>query len=240
MNTAKREAQSLPMNEQKRPCKGVPSVKKVNFTRKDNCVFTVELQKANEIQRNTGLKVKRCKRSRRRSSYNGSGKSKNGDYDEKPLTSVYDVFEQKNCCGTPVARRPSGNDIQESDACAPERIQERKQSLGQQVFSPFETGIKSVVNNTSFYDDDVALAALNLSEIITSSSRASNEVEQDHLTNSLQAESNQFYGLPLKVKELLHKFKGIETLYGKLDLESCCLLVCCVYHVLTKTRNDLQ
>ena len=67
---------------------------------------------------------------------------------------------------------------------------------------------------SSFYGDDSALAALNLSEIITSSA-ASVPAQRDICTSSMKEESNQFYGLPRQVKELLQKYKGIESLYGK-------------------------
>ena len=48
MSTAKREAQSLPMTEQKRRRESVPSVKKVNFTHNSNSALTVAGQFANE------------------------------------------------------------------------------------------------------------------------------------------------------------------------------------------------
>ncbi|CAH3199256.1 unnamed protein product, partial [Porites evermanni] len=108
----------------------------------------------------------------------------------KPLN-VFQPSEQKNCCSTPVARQPSV-------ACVPERVQEL------QAFSPASSSFLS--------DDDVALAALNLSEIITSSCGTSDTVKGD-IVSSRQEGSNQFYGLPVKVKELLQKLKGIETLY---------------------------
>lgn len=197
MNTAKREAQSIPITEQKRRREGVPTVKKLNFTRKKS----EPAIKSNEIQRKAGLKVRRSKRSRRKSSYSSCSESevvvneKLKNSEGKPLN-AFQPSEQKNCCSTPVARQPSV-----ALACVPERVQEL------QVFSPASFSFLS--------DDDVALAALNLSEIITSSCGTSDTVKGDIIASSRQEGSNQFYGLPVKVKELLQKLKGIETLYGK-------------------------
>lgn len=198
MNIAKREAQSILITEQKRRREGVPTVKKLNFTRKTS----EPAIKSNEIQRRAGLKVRRSKRSRRKSSYSSCSESevvvnekkKHSEGKAKPLN-VFQPSEQKNCCSTPVARQPSV-------ACVPERVQEL------QAFSPASSSFLS--------DDDVALAALNLSEIITSSCGTSDTVKGD-IVSSRQEGSNQFYGLPVKVKELLQKLKGIETLYGKIS-----------------------
>ena len=204
MNTAKREAQSIPITEQKRQREGVPTAKKLNFTRKNHCTTTSEPAiKSNEIQRKAGLNVRRSKRSRRRSSNSScsesevlvNDKEKLSEGKAKPLN-AFQSSEQKNCCSTPVARQPSV-------ACVPERVQEL------QVFSPASSSFLS--------DDDVALAALNLSEIITSSCGTSDTVKGDIIASSRQEGSNQFYGLPVKVKELLQKLKGIETLYGKIN-----------------------
>lgn len=195
MNTAKREAQSIPITEQKRRREGVPTVKKLNFTRKTS----EPAIKSNEIQRKAGLKVRRSKRSRRKSSYSSCSESevvvneKLKNSEGKPLN-AFQPSEQKNCCSTPVARQPSV-------ACVPERVHEL------QAFSPASCSFLS--------DDDVALAALNLSEIITSSCGTLDTVKGDIIASSRQEGSNQFYGLPVKVKELLQKLKGIETLYGK-------------------------
>lgn len=204
MNTAKREAESIPITEQKRRREGVPTVKKLNFTRKNHCTTTSEPAiKSNEIQRKAGLKVRRSKRSRRRSSYSSCSESevvvnekkKLSEGKAKPLN-AFQPSEQNNCCSTPVARQPSV-------ACVPERVQEL------QAFSP--------ASSSFLYEDDVALAALNLSEIITSSCGTSDTVKGDIIASSRQEGSNQFYGLPVKVKELLQKLKGIETLYGKIS-----------------------
>lgn len=204
MNTAKREAQSIPITEQKRRREGVPTAKKLNFTRKNHCTTTSEPAiKSNEIQRKAGLNVRRSKRSRRRSSNSSCSESEVLVNDKKKLSegkakplNAFQSSEQKNCCSTPVARQPSV-----ALACVPERVQEL------QVFSPASSSFLS--------DDDVALAALNLSEIITSSCGTSDTVKGDIIASSRQEGSNQFYGLPVKVKELLQKLKGIETLYGK-------------------------
>ena len=202
MNIAKREAQSILITEQKRRREGVPTVKKLNFTRKNHCTTTPEpALKSNEIQRKAGLKVRRSKRSRRKSSYSSCSESevvineKEKHSEGKPLN-AFQPSEQKNCCSTPVARQPSL-------ACVPERVQEL------QAFSP--------ASSSFLYDDDLALAALNLSEIITSSCGTSDTVKGDITVRSRKEESNQFYGLPVKVKELLQKLKGIETLYGKIS-----------------------
>lgn len=198
MNTAKREAQSIPITEQKRRREGVPTVKKLNFTRKTS----EPAIKSNEIQRKAGLKVRRSKRSRRKSSYSSCSASevvvneKKKHSEGKPLNAFQPSEQKKNCCSTPVARQPSV-------ACVPERVQEL------QAFSP--------ASSSFLYDDDVALAALNLSEIITSSCGTSDTVKGDITIRSRKEESNQFYGLPVKVKELLQKLKGIETLYGKIS-----------------------
>lgn len=209
MNTMKREAHSLTMNDHKRRCEGVPSVKKVNFGRK----LTAAHAKSNEIQTTTDLKVKRSRRSKRRSSYGicsesevnekqPSGKCKN------PST---DVFAQ-NFCSTPIRR---GNDIQDRVTQVSASVQKHEAKFGGQTSSTFGADFKSLVDTSSFYGDDSALAALNLSEIISSSSGASAPVQRDNCINSIKEESNQFFGLPLKVKELLQKYKGIENLYGK-------------------------
>ena len=221
MNTAKREAYSLPMNDQKRRREGVPSVKKVNFRRK----LTADHAKSNEIQTTSDLKVKRSRRSKRRSSYSscsesevdGNGKnrecSKNGKQPagkcKNPLTDVV-VFVQENYCSTPVRRR---NDIQDCVTQVSASIHEHEPKFEGHASTPFRTDLKSVVDTSSFYGDDSALAALNLSEIISSSSAASDPVQREN--SSMKEESNQFYGLPLTVKELLQKYKGIESLYGK-------------------------
>lgn len=233
MSTAKREAQSLPMTEQKRRRESVPSVKKVNFMHNSNSALTADHPKNNETQKKSGLKVRRSRKSRHRTSYNSCSESEGGVDEKSSRLSKIDVTnnreelqdgkrlnavnaqEQKNCCSTPVSRR--GNDVKDCGAHVSQNVHEREQSFGRHAInSPFGTGIKSMVNNSSFYDDDVALAALNLSEIITSSGVASTAVEGDNGASLLTNESNQFYGLPLKVKELLHRFKGIETLYGKI------------------------
>ena len=202
MNTAKREAQSILITEQKRRREGVPTVKKLNITRKNHCTTTPEPAiKSNEIQRKAGLKVRRSKRSRRKSSYSSCSESevvineKEKHSEGKPLN-AFQPSEQKNCCSTPVARQPSV-------ACVPERVQEL------QAFSP--------ASSSFLYDDDVALAALNLSEIITSSCGTSDTVKGNITVMSRKEESNQFYGLPMRVKELLQELKGIETLYGKIS-----------------------
>lgn len=205
MNTAKREAYSLPVNDHKRRCEDVPSVKKVNFRRK----LTADHVKSNEIQTTSDLKVKRSKRSKRRSSHSScsesevneqrpSGKCKN------PLTDV--VFAQ-NFCSTPV-RRDCVVQVSAS-------VHKHEPKFEGQSSSPFGTDFKSVVDTSSFYGDDSALAALNLSEITSSSSAASAPVQRDNCVTSMKEESNQFFGLPLEVKELLQKYKGIENLYGK-------------------------
>ena len=231
MNTTKREAQSPPVNDQKRRCEGVPSVKKVNFKRNSK---TTDLAKGNEFQRNSNLKVKRSKKTRRRTSCSSCSESEAGveeknhvlpkmdvvhvgdnssELDKNPLMALR-LSEQKNCCSTPVSS--SGHGVQNGVSLVSESSHKRELSVGQHVNSPFGTpGIKSLINNSSFYDDDVALASLNLSEIITLSCGAINVVEGADSLNSLKDFTNQFYGLPLKVKDLLHKYKGIETLYGK-------------------------
>ena len=227
MNTAKREAHSLPRNDQKRRCEGVPSVKKVNFRRSNDCVLTADHAKDNKIPKTSGLKVRRSRRSKRRSSHSscsesevgGNGKnselSKNEDRSvncQNPLA-VVDVSGQKNCCSTPIRK---GNDMQDCVAQVSASVRKHEQTFERDASSPFGTGIKSIVNNSSFYDDDGVLASLNLSEIITSSG-ASNPVQRDsNCTSSMKKESNQFYGLPVEVKELLQKFKGIGSLYGKI------------------------
>lgn len=228
MNSVKREGQSLPMTEQKRRREGVPSVKKVNFRRNSNNVLTGESAKVNEIQKNAALKVRRSKRSKRRTSYSSCSESEIGEKDlrlsridvdnnsrehaENDLIAVrVSVSGQKNFCSTPVLRRRNG--MQDCVGDVSKTIHEREQSFGQLANSPFGAGIGTVVNSSSFYDDDVALATLNLSEIISSSCGTSKAVEGGNGASSLTSESNQFYGLPLKVKELLYKFKGIETLY---------------------------
>lgn len=235
MNTAKREAQSLPMTDQKRRCEGIPSVKKVNFRRNSK---TTDLAKGNEFQSNSNLKVKRSKKPRRRASCSSCSESEAGadeknhvlpkmdvahvddnssEHDKNPLMALR-PSEQKNCCSTPVSSR--GHGMQNCVPLVSESIRRRELSAGQHADSPLigTPGTKSLVNNSSFYDDDVALASLNLSEIITSSCGTINVVEGADSLNSLKdakGSANQFYGLPLRVKDLLHKFKGIETLYGK-------------------------
>lgn len=205
MNTAKREAYSLPVNDHKRRCEDVPSVKKVNFRRK----LTADHVKSNEIQTASDLKVKRSKRSKRRSSHSScsesevneqrrSGKCKN------PLTDV--VFAQ-NFCSTPVRR--------DCVAQVSASVHKPEPKFEGQSSSPFGTDFKSVVDTSSFYGDDSALAALNLSEITSSSSAASAPVQRGNCVTSMKEESNQFFGLPLEVKELLQKYKGIGNLYGK-------------------------
>jgi len=129
-----------------------------------------------------------------------SGKSKN------PLT---DVDFGQNFCSTPIRR---GNDIKDCVAQASASVQKHEAKFGGQTSSTFGADFKSLVDTSSFYGDDSALAALNLSEIVSSSSCASAHVQRDNI-NSIKEESNQFFGLPLKVKELLQKYKGIENLY---------------------------
>lgn len=210
MNTAKREAHSLPMNDRKRRCEGVPLVKKVNFGRK----LTAHHAKSNEIQATTDLKVKRSRRSKRRSSYGICSESEVNEKQpsvkcKNPSTDV--VFAQ-NFCSTPIRR---GNDIQDRVTQVSASVQKHEAKFGGQTSSPFAAYFKSLLDTSSFYGDDSALAALNLSEIISSSSGASAPVQRDNCINSIKEESNQFFGLPLKVKELLQKYKGIENLYGK-------------------------
>ncbi|KAL9966164.1 hypothetical protein ACROYT_G024201 [Oculina patagonica] len=213
------------MNDQKRRREGAPSVKKVNFRRNSNCVLTAEADhaKGNENQKTSGLKVKRSRRSKRRSSLSscseseagGDGKnresSKHGKQPneklcEKSLTGVV-VSERKTYCSTPVRR---GNDIPDCVAHVSASIQV-EQAFERQN-SPFGAGIRSIVENSSFFGDDSALADLNLSEIITSSA-ASVPAQRDNCTSSMKEESSQFYCLPLQVKELIQKYKGIESLY---------------------------
>lgn len=226
MNTVKREAHSLPTNDQKRRREGAPSVKKVNFRRNNNCLLTAEADhaKGNENQKTSGLKVKRSKRSKRRSSLSscsesevgGDGKSRESSkHDKQPvekceksLTGVV-VSKQKTYCSTPIRR---GNDIPDCVAHVSASI--HVEQAFERQSSPFGAGIKSIVENSSFFGDDSALADLNLSEIITSSA-SSVPAQRDNCTSTMKEESSQFYGLPLEVKELLQKYKGIESLYGK-------------------------
>jgi len=95
-------------------------------------------------------------------------------------------------------------------------VHKREPKFEGQPSSPFGADFKSVVDTSSFYGDDSALAALNLSEIISSSAAASAPVQRDNCESSTKEESNQFFGLPFEVKELLQKYKGIEHLYGKI------------------------
>ena len=211
MNTAKRETYSLPMNDHKRRCEGVPSVKKVHFRRK----LTVDHAKSNEIQTTSDLKVKRSRRSKRRSSHSSCSES---EVNEKrtagkcknPLQ--HEVVFAQNFCSTPVR---SGNDMQDYVAQVSVSVQKHEPKFEGQTSSLFGADFKSVVDTSSFYGDDSALAALNLSEIIGSSSVASTPVQRDNCITSMEEVSNQFFGLPLQVKELLQKYKGIENLYGK-------------------------
>ena len=208
MNTAKREAHSLPMNDHKRRCEGVPSVKRVNFRRK----LTADHVKSNEIHTTSDLKVKRSRRSKRRSSYSSCSE---GEVNEKRTAGKCKnpaVGFAQNFCSTPVRR---GNDIQDCVAQVSASVHKHEPNFEGQTSSPFGTDFKSVVDTSSFYGDDSALAALNLSEIITSSSAASAPLKRDNCIRSMKEESNQFFGLPLEVKELLQKYKGIENLYGK-------------------------
>ena len=210
MNTAKREAHSLPMNDHKRRCEGIPSVKKVNFRRK----LTADHEKSNEIQTTTDLKVKRSRKSKRRSSYSSCSESEVNENrpSGKCKNSSTDVVFAQNFCSTPVRRR---NGIQDCAAQVSASVHKHEPKFEGQTSSPFGADFKSVVDTSSFYGDDSALAALNLSEIISSSSAASAPVQRDNCISSMKEESNQFFGLPLKVKELLQKYKGIENLYGE-------------------------
>ena len=217
MNTAKRETYSLPMNDHKRRCEGVPSVKKVNFRRK----LTADHAKSNGIQTTSDLKVKRSRRSKRRSSYSSCSESevnekRTAEKCKNPLTEV--VFAQ-NVCSTPVR---SGNDIQDCVAQVSASVQKHERNFEGRTRPPFGADFKSVMDTSSFYGDDSALAALNLSEIISSSSATSVPVQRDNCISLMEEESDRFFGLPLQVKELLQKYKGIENLYGKrLFLGSC-------------------
>lgn len=223
MNTTKREAPPAPINDQKRSREDVLVVKKLNFRR--GSTSANELTKDSKNKQISPLNVRRSRRVKRRSSYGSSSESDVGgvrkkhdsskDEDqpmrkrEKPLTG-FEVAEQKNCCSTP---NRMGNDMKGCEAQFSENIHKPEQTFAQLVASPF--GMKSGLNNSSFYDDDGTLAALNLSEIITSSAGV-DPVQSGNCASSTKEEENQFYGLPLKVKELLQKYKGIESLYGKL------------------------
>lgn len=211
MNTAKRETHSLPMNDHKRRCEDVPSVKKVNFRRKLTA-DKLNYAKSNEIQATSDLKVKRSRRSKRRSSHSSCSETevnekRSAGECKNPSTEV--IFGQ-NVCSTPVRR---GNDIQDCVAQVSASVQKHEPKFEGQTSSPFGADFRSVVDTSSFYGDDSALAALNLSEIFSSSSATSAPVQRDDC--SMEEESNQFFGLPLQVKELLQKYKGIENLYGK-------------------------
>ncbi|XP_068670682.1 helicase POLQ-like isoform X1 [Montipora foliosa] len=211
METAKREAQSLPMSEHKRPRNGVPSVKKITFSR---CESTcVSLAKDDEIRKNRSFNTTKSKSSRRSTSRKSFRES--DVCAEKRTADIVDDIDhglsgQNAFCSTPFLSRVHDKDGS-SSFC---------KTFNQRKDSPFRNGFKSLINNSSFYDDDADLAALNLSEIITSSCPASNALGDDNDQTSLKDACDQFYGLPMKVKELLLKFKGIETLY---DWQMDCL-----------------
>lgn len=216
MESFKREAQSLPTNEKKRPCNDLPLVKKINFNRcNSKCAIDREdVFEGGEIQTNCSSNRRRKTRSRRVNSQSSfctrdvgpekmTGISEATDVphvsmiveeDEKDSSDVLCRSEHKGVCNT-----PRGHDMVNG-------FSPFSKSFHMGKHSPFGTGVTSLINNSSFYEDDVALASLNLSEIITSSCSSSNDLVDD---------SCQFYGLPMKVKEMLRKFKGIETLYGK-------------------------
>lgn len=229
MIPVKREAHCPPETEQKRRCKGVPS-RKVNFGHNSADVLaTADHTKGREVHKNTGLKVRRSKRSKRRTSNSSCSESeflaveKEGPKLDVPWTGLdasSDVerqekalllSEHRNCCSTPVLKR--GHDLLDCVPVVSESILEREQSARRYAITPLVKGCEGQANNFSFSDDDVALASLDLSEIIKSSGTALNTAGEGNGPNSGQVTSNQFYGLPMKVTELLRKIKGIETLY---------------------------
>lgn len=231
MIPVKREAHCPPETEQKRRCKGVPS-RKVNFGHNSADVLaTADHTKGREVHKNTGLKVRRSKRSKRWTSNSSCSESeflaveKEGPKLDVPWTGLdasSDVerqekalllSEHRNCCSTPVLKR--GHDLLDCVPVVSESILEREQSARRYAITPLVKGCEGQANNFSFSDDDVALASLDLSEIIKSSGTALNTAGEGNGPNSGQVTSNQFYGLPMKVTELLRKIKGIETLYGE-------------------------
>ena len=222
MNIVEREAHSLPTNDQKRRREGTPPVKKVIFRRRNDCASTAIHAKDSETQKTSVLNVKRSRRSSQ-SSFNeieagGNGKSRESSKNEeeqpvgKCTESSTDVVVpvKISYCSNPVRK---GNDITEIAASG---IQIEK-ALGHGS-SHFPGGMQNEVDSSSVFgddsDSDSALADLNLSEII-SSTAASDAAQRNNCASIGKEESNQFYGLPLQVKELLQKYKGIENLYGK-------------------------
>ena len=224
MNTIKRTANCASTNDQKRLRKDVVAVKKINF-RRSNEELTIDRVKDYKVKKTSTLDVRRSRRSKRRSLNGSCSESEMVDDRKKVEPSMEDdqpvrkreksltglkVAEEKNrYCSTP---NRTGNDIQDCEAELSARYFKREQTNATSVSSPF--GFKSLINSSSFCDDDGVLAALNLSEIITSSAALNRT--QGNLAILPEEEENQFYGLPLKVKELLQKYKGIDSLYGKL------------------------
>ena len=226
MNTVKREAHSLPTNDQKRRREGSPYVKKINFRRSNEGALTAVHAKDIETQKTSVLNVKRSRRIKRRSSQSSCSESEAGGNRKSGESSKNDgkqpvgkctksstdvvVPAKINYCSTPVGK---GNDMPDCAARVSARIQ-IEQAFGRHVSSPFSAGMKSVVDSSSFFGDDSALADLNLSEII-SSTTASDPAQRNNCASIGKEDSKQFYGLPLQVKELIQKYKGIENLYGK-------------------------
>lgn len=222
----KREAHSLPTNDQKRRREGTPSVKKVNFRRSNDCALTAVHAKNSETQKTSVLNVKRSRRIKRRSSQSscseseagGNGRSRESAKNDgkqpvgKCTKSSTDVVVpgKISYCSTPVRK---GNDMPDCADRVSASIQ-IEQALGRHVCSPFAAGMKIAVDSSSFFGDDSALADLNLSEII-SSTTASDPAQCNNCASIGKEEAKKFYGLPLQVKELLQKYKGIENLYGK-------------------------
>lgn len=228
MNTIKRTANCASTNDQKRLRKDVVAVKKINF-RRSNEELTKDRVKDYKIKKTSTLDVRRSRRSKRRSLNSSCSESEMVDdrkqaepsmeddqqvrKREKSLTGLKVAGEKNRYCSTP---NRTGNDIQDCEAELSARYFKREQTNATSVSSPF--GFKSLINSSSFCDDDGVLAALNLSEIITSSAALNRT--QGNLAILPEEEEKQFYGLPLKVKELLQKYKGIDSLY---DWQKDCL-----------------
>lgn len=174
MNTIKRTANCASTNDQKRLRKDVVAVKKINF-RRSNEELTIDRVKDYKIKKTSTLDVRRSRRSKRRSLNSSCSESEMVDdrkqaepsmeddqqvrKREKSLTGLKVAEEKNRYCSTP---NRTGNDIQDCEAELSARYFKREQTNATSISSPF--GLKSLINSSSFCDDDGVLAALNLSE----------------------------------------------------------------------------
>ena len=250
MNSTAGKTNVALFSNHKQEYQDIPEIKKLQFSHKRTRKCLSLASTGVLSQKTNNLIVKRSKRSKLRTSSSSCSESEicsEENFRESRTSGVreqeifelwspnlidfVDNTEKKAYCSTPIGR----NNIQKERLVPILRSSAlmKKQGTPQCeriVNSTFDTSINAVVKGTSFHGDDGDLAALNLSEIIARSARLEPVRENsccsfsEPFPDTENGKWQMFYGLPMTVKELLHKYRGIESLYGEPSLLLCSFL----------------